>query len=87
MIILTLINLIYWAFLILFIARMIISFARVSPYDPTWGRIVELVYRITEPILQPVRNLIPSQGGLDLSPLIILFGIIILREMIRGIIF
>ncbi|MCP4361721.1 MAG: YggT family protein, partial [Chloroflexi bacterium] len=47
----------------------------------------QLVYQITEPMLMPIRKIIPPQGGLDLSPLILLVGIWILREILLGILF
>ncbi|MCP4362470.1 MAG: YggT family protein [Chloroflexi bacterium] len=83
--IITLLNAIYYMIFFLFLARMIISFARIDPYDPTWGKIAQLVYQITEPMLMPIRKIIPPQGGLDLSPLILLVGIWILREILLGI--
>lgn len=80
--IITIVNAIYWLLLILFLARMIISFARIDPYHPTWGRLAQLVYQITEPIMEPVRRLVPPQGGLDWSPLIILLGLSVIRMLL-----
>lgn len=82
MFLITIINTIYWLLLILFLARMIISFARIDPYDPTWGRLAQLVYQVTEPIMAPVRRLVPPQGGVDFSPLIILVGLAVLRMVL-----
>ena len=84
MFLINIVNAIYWILLILFIARMVISFARIDPYDPTWGRLAQLVYRITEPIMEPVRRIIPPQGGLDWSPLIILLGLSLLRMLLSS---
>ena len=44
--------------------------------------LILLVYRITEPILGPVRNLLPSMGGIDFSPVIVLFGIQIAERLL-----
>lgn len=47
------------------------------------GQLYELTYRITEPLLRPVRNLLPMGGGMDFSPMIVsfvLFGIISLSR-------
>ena len=82
---LTIINLVYWAFLILFIARMIFGFARVSPYDPTWGPLMRFVIQTTEPILEPIRRIIPQAGGLDFSPLVVLIGLSILQRLLISI--
>jgi YggT family protein len=41
----------------------------------------DFLYRITEPVLRPIRNALPNLGGIDISP-IILFLIIILIERV-----
>ena len=57
------------------IARAIISWVSPDPSNP----IVRFLYRVTEPVLRPVRNLLPLQGlGLDLSPMIVLLIIYVL---------
>ena len=44
--------------------------------------LLRFVYQATEPLLAPIRRLLPSQGGLDFSPMILLFGIYLLRIVI-----
>lgn len=87
--ILSLVSLAYWILFFLFIGRMVLSFIRVDPYDPTWGfiprKVEPAIHGLTEPILQPVRRLLPPQGGLDFSPLIVLLGIWALRILIVSI--
>lgn len=68
----TTVNLILNILYVLILARIIISFVRVSPYHPTWGPIIRFIHQSTEPILAPVRNLLPPMGGFDFSPLIVL---------------
>lgn len=78
-------NLIYNVFLILILARVITSWIRVSPYHPTWGPIVKFIHDATEPLLAPIRNILPSMGGLDFSPIILLLGLRILRDILFGV--
>lgn len=75
----SILNLVIFFLFILFLLQMIFSFARVDPYHPTWGPLVRLVYQIADPILQPIRNIFPPQGGLDFSAMILLIGLYILR--------
>ena len=63
----------YW--LILF--RAIISWVSPDPFNP----IVQFLHRVTEPILEPIRHLLPSMP-IDLSPLIAFFGIIFLQQFL-----
>lgn len=52
-------------------ARLIISWIRLDAYHP----IVQFLFRITEPVLRPARQLIPPVGGLDFSPIIVFFAL------------
>jgi YggT family protein len=82
----TVINLIFNALYILIIARIIFSFVRVSPYHPTWGPIMRFVYEATEPVLAPIRNLLPPMSGLDFSPMIVLLLAGFLRTLLISIV-
>ena len=64
------------------LARVLLSWVRVSPYHPA----VELLYRITEPILAPLRRVIPSIGMVDISPVIALILLQIIQEVLVAII-
>jgi YggT family protein len=78
----TIISLLLNALYILILARIIFSFIQVSPYHPTWGPIFRFVYETTEPLLAPIRNLLPPMGGLDFSPLIVLILARLLGQLI-----
>ncbi|MBB1486440.1 YggT family protein [Oceanospirillum sediminis] len=43
-----------------------------------------LIYQITEPVMAPVRNILPSMGGLDLSPIFVFIGINVLEILVVG---
>lgn len=63
--------------LVLF-ARIVLSWVSLPPDNP----IVRAVEQVTEPVLAPVRRLLPSTGGFDLSPLIVLFAIHLLKLLL-----
>lgn len=50
------------------IARSILSLLRISPYHP----VMNFLIRITEPLLAPIRQVIPPIGPMDISPLVAL---------------
>lgn len=61
------------------IIRALISWVNPDPYNP----IVQFLYKITEPVLQPIRRLIPVYNlGIDLSPLIVILVLIFLRSFL-----
>lgn len=58
------------------IARALISWVNPDPYNP----IVTFLYRATEPVLAPVRRLIPIRGlGIDIAPIIVIMIIYFLQ--------
>jgi YggT family protein len=73
------------AYTIILFARIIMSWFPISPGSGMSG-VYAFLYRITEPVLGPIRRIIPPIGmggmGLDLSPLIVFFAIsLILRAI------
>lgn len=74
------IHILFRAYTFLIFARVILSWIRIDPYHPTWGPVLRFIYQATEPIMQPVRNILPSMGGLDFTPIIVLIGL----DLIRG---
>jgi YggT family protein len=61
------------------IIRALISWVNPDPYNP----IVQFLYKITEPVLHPIRRLMPAYKiGIDLSPLIVILVIIFLRSFL-----
>ncbi len=84
-ILLTIINLLYYALFILILARIILSWVNVSSYQ--LYQIRDLVFRLTEPILAPVRRLLPSTASIDFSPMIVLIGAWFLRSLLIQLLF
>jgi YggT family protein len=61
------------------IIRALISWVNPDPYNP----VVQLLYKVTEPILNPIRRLIPAYSiGIDLAPLVVILIIIFLRSFL-----
>jgi YggT family protein len=56
------------------IARAISSFFPVNPSSP-FAPVIDVLYRLTEPVFAPVRRVLPPMGGLDLAPLVVLLVI------------
>lgn len=53
------------------VVRALLSWVNPDPYNP----IVRFLYQVTEPVLYRIRKIVPYMGGLDLSPLIVIFVI------------
>ncbi|MEO5355209.1 MAG: YggT family protein, partial [Magnetococcus sp. XQGC-1] len=61
--------------------RVLLSWVNPDPYNP----IVQFLVRATEPVLEPLRRMIPAVAGLDLSPIVALLGLSLLQRLILGI--
>ena len=59
---------------LLLVARAILSWVRLGP-DSRFRPVVDVVYRLTEPMLAPIRRVLPAMGGFDLSPLLVIIAI------------
>ena len=59
----------------LIIVRAVISWFSPSPYN----QIVQFLYGVTEPMLNPIRRLLPRTGRFDLSPMVAILVLIFLK--------
>jgi YggT family protein len=74
-----LIELVLWAYFWVIIARAVISWVNPDPFNP----IVRFLYRVTEPVLRPIRRRLPTlQMGLDLSPMVVILAIYFLQSFL-----
>ncbi len=69
--ILTVIQLYSYCLLAVIILSWLINFNVVNLHNKFVYSIYEILNRITEPALRPIRNILPSIGGLDLSPIVL----------------
>ncbi|HXF81935.1 MAG TPA: YggT family protein [bacterium] len=72
-------NLLFQAFYVLLLLRVILSWVPgVDPRHPA----VQFVQRTTAPVLAPIRRLLPPSGGLDLSPMIAILLLILAQQVV-----
>lgn len=75
----------YDIFVLLLLIRAVISWIAPGFSNPGWRRILRFLYQVTEPVLSPIRNLLPTTNwGIDLSPLIALFLLFLARQFLIG---
>ena len=74
-----LLDLYWWVIIITAVASWLIAFGVLNTYNRTVARILDVLYRLTEPALRPIRQLLPNFGGIDVSPVILLLIIWFIR--------
>lgn len=64
------------------LARALVSWIpNLDPYNPA----VRILYTLTEPVLEPIRKLVPPLGGMmDISIIIAFFALIVLEQLLRS---
>lgn len=69
---------------LVFVARAILSWFPIG-FDSPVRPVADMLNRITDPVLVPIRRVIPPIGGLDLSILVVIFGIrLVLVPLVSG---
>jgi YggT family protein len=80
----TVIGLYMWAVIISVVLTWLVQFNVINTSNRMVYQIGDFLYRITEPAIRPIRQLVPSIGGLDLSPLIVILILGFLQQFIPG---
>ena len=77
-------GLVWWVFLIMIIMSWLISFNVINTRNQFVAGVWRALNQVTEPILRPIRRILPAMGGLDLSPIIVFIIIFFLQQFIAN---
>ncbi len=78
----TIINIYIWLLIASAVLSWLIAFNVVNTRNPIVHSVGEFLYRATEPLLRPIRNMMPNLGGLDVSPVILIIALLFLERFI-----
>ena len=81
-IILIILDLYVWLLIASAILSWLIAFNVVNTRNQFVAAVAEFLYRITEPVLAPIRRMLPSLGGLDVSPIVVILIIMFIQRVI-----
>ena len=71
-----------WIVIAMAIFSWLVAFNVVNTRNPVVAMIGDFLYRVTEPVLRPIRNALPNLGGIDISPVILFLIIVFIRYVI-----
>lgn len=71
-IVIAILNLYWWVIIISAVVSWLTAFGVINTYNRSVAMVLDVLYRLTEPVYRPIRQYLPSLGGLDLSPLVVL---------------
>ena len=81
-IILLVLDIYIWLLIASAILSWLIAFNVVNTRNQFVAMVADFLFRVTEPVLRPIRSIIPNLGGIDISPVILILLIILLKDII-----
>jgi len=78
----TIINLYIWILIAAAILSWLIAFNVVNTRNHFVAAVGNFFYQVTEPALRPIRSVLPNLGGIDISPVVLIIGLLFLERII-----
>jgi YggT family protein len=76
------IDLYIWVVIASAILSWLVAFNVVNTNNRVVLMIADTLYRLTEPALRPIRNILPNLGGIDISPVILILLLLFIRDVV-----
>jgi YggT family protein len=76
-----------WIVIASAIMSWLVAFGVVNTRNQFIRTVVDILYRVTEPALRPIRRIMPNLGGVDISPVILLLLLFFLRSLLAEYVF
>lgn len=77
----------FWIIIIQVVMSWLITFEVINIRNPQAANFVRLIDRITAPVFAPLRKIIPPIAGIDITPIIVIFAIYLLKSLVASIFF
>ena len=78
----TVINIYIWLLIFYVVLTWLVSFNIVNTQNRIVYAVGNFLYRITDPALKHIRRVVPNLGGIDVSPVILILGLVFLRNLL-----
>ena len=78
-------NVLVMLIIVQFVIGLLFAFNVVSPSNEFLRQVYESINRLLEPVLRPIRNIMPNTGAIDFSPLVLILGLQILTRVMIGV--
>ena len=73
-----------WIVIASAIMSWLVAFGVVNVRNQFIRVVVDLLFRLTEPVLRPIRRILPNLGGIDISPVVALLLLIVIQHFIAN---
>jgi YggT family protein len=77
----TVITIYIWLLIAQAVLSWLVAFGVVNRYNRAVTTIGDFLWRVTEPLLRPIRRVLPDLGGIDISPVVLILVLWFLRDL------
>jgi YggT family protein len=77
----TVISIYIWLLIAQAVLSWLVAFGIVNRYNRVVATVGDFLWRVTEPLLRPIRRVLPDLGGIDISPVILILLLWFLRNL------
>ena len=81
-IVLLILQIYIWLLIAAAVLSWLVAFNVVNTRNQVVAMVGDFLYRLTEPLLRPIRSMLPNLGGIDISPVILIIGLLFLERII-----
>jgi YggT family protein len=81
-VILLILDIYIWLLIAAAVLSWLVAFNVVNSRNQFVAMVGDFLYRITEPVLRPIRSVLPGLGGIDVSPVVLILLIILIKDII-----
>ena len=71
-----------WMLIAAAVLSWLVAFNVVNTRNQVVAMLLDFLYRLTEPLLRPIRSIMPNLGGIDVSPVILILIILLIENII-----
>lgn len=73
-----------WIVIIQVMVGWLIAFGVINTNNPQAQKLITVLQKATDPVFTPLRKVIPAIGGIDITPIIVIFGLSLLQKALFG---
>lgn len=77
----------FYIIIIQVVVSWLIAFEVINTRNPQAANLLRLLDKATEPVYKPIRKYVPPIGGIDITPIIVIFGLFLLENLIIRLMF
>jgi YggT family protein len=78
----TVIDLYIWVLIISAVMSWLVAFGVINTNNRFVYTVLDVLWRVTEPVLRPIRRMLPNLGGIDISPVILILLLYFVRNLL-----